>query len=400
MKRNYKKKTVTRPHQSGCLCEPDAFPEGISHDCSLFTQLRPVTADHLKWRAGNGGKQVFKTGKWLGFDGITGRVRHVEIESGKLVAEIEHGDYWPTNMEEWVECYQDHKLSSVLLPSLDAASSLDFAEPWKGKGVGLHTGVKSNGLFCIVAHSEEGAHILQHYLPPTQRIHGRSGSPKRYFWYMKDSVRPTTAFKDAYGNVLVEIRGEDCMTPVPPTVHASGEPLRWQTQFPVKNPVCWPFESFEESIQTSIACMVVSQAWPEDDSGSAWVSSLVDCLLAAGLSKEFVAHFVASAALVPEDVWHEVYAAVLEHAAQFSKDDIFRWDVELANLLGKQSANLLADWLNLTPTDAAAESDRNQNETGNEEDLDLEFLAEGYHYCQGEPLECSTIDPDFSPDPT
>lgn len=62
---------------------------------------------------------------------------------------------------------------------------------------------------------------------------------------------------------------------------------------------------------------------------------------------------------------------------------------DLSELLGKDSANLLTNYLNLTPTDATAESE--QNEIVDEEVLDLEFLAEGYFDCQGEALEgCTT----------
>ena len=400
MKKSYKKKTVSRPEPEGCVCCPDELPEGLSHDCSNFTTLRPTIAAHLRSRAARNGQPDLKAGHWVNLGSRLGRVRHVETPSRDLFAEIEHGDYWPTTMEEWVQCYQDHKLCSVLLPPLDATSSVDVVEPWKFHGVGLRTGLKSNGLFCIVLHTEESAHIGPYYLPPTQRIHGRSRSPKQSWWYMETPVPPTTTFKGPDGKVLVEIRGEGSMTPVPPTIHASGEPFVWQTLFPVEYPPCWSSPTFEESAKAISGCTLVARAWG-DDGDSSWVNSLIDCLLAAGLSPEFVAHFVATAAIVDEDVWHEVYAAVLEHAAQSStKKDGFQWDVQLADLLGKDSANLLVNWLNLSSRDETHESVGDENIRGDQEDLDLEVLSEEYPYCDDELLECCTTDQDDFPFPT
>lgn len=394
-KRTYKKKTVSRPEQPNCLCCYDDLPEGISHVCSLFTQIRPVTIEHLKWRAGNNGKPVFAKNTWTGSHLFVGRIRHVENESGELVAEIEHGDNWASTPEEFVECYRDHKLDSVLLPPLDISSSLDFAEPWKGKGVGLVPGVKSNGLFCIVSHCEEAAHIFPNFFPPTQRIHSRAGSPKRYCWYIKAPVPPTTIFKDACGNVLVEIRSEGCEpTLVPPSIHGSGEPLVWQIRFPVKDLPCWPFESFEQSAKHQTAATLVSRTWPEDDSQADWVDGLIHCLVRRGLAPDFVAHFIASAALTStEDQWHQIYTAVHEQASEcLLCNDCHGAD--LADLLGKDSANLLVNWLNLSPRGESREVAGNGDALVDQEALDLELLEQGYFYCGGEPLEECLTCPD------
>jgi hypothetical protein len=321
--------------------------EGVSHVCSRFTDPLPVTKKDLKWQRGKNGKPVYRRGKWIACEGRVGRVRHVKNAAGELLAQIDHGDR-AFQLHQWIECYRDHKLWPELLRPLDIASSLDVAETWYGKGVGLVTGVKSNGLFCIVSHCEEAATVFPNFLPPTHRIHGRSGSPQKHWWYMKAPVPSTTTFKDACGNVLVEILGEGCITPVPPTVCASGEPLEWQTFFPVNDPPRWPCESFEDAAKTIAACTLVARAWPEDDSQTAWANELVDCLVAAGLSPKFVAHFVSTSALVPEDSWHRIYTVVLEYAVEISPKRVaFRWNVALAVLLGKNSANLLADWLNL-----------------------------------------------------
>ncbi|MCA1807051.1 MAG: hypothetical protein LC687_04270 [Actinobacteria bacterium] len=384
MNRSYKKKTVSRPEQTGCLCCYEDLPEGVSHVCSLFTQIRPITTDHLKWRAGSGGK-VPKNRTWTDSHLFVGRFRHVENESGKLVAEIDHGDHWPTTPEDWVECYEGHKLCSVLLPPLDISSSLDFAEPWKGKGVGLVPGVRSNGLFCVVSHTQEAAKIFHNFFPPTQRIHGRSDSPKRYFWYMKPEMPPTTIFKDASGKVLVEIRSEGCdPTLVPPSIHALGEQLQWQTQFPVKNPPCWPFESFEQSANYTAACITISQAWPEDDSQADWVDGLIHCLIKRGVTPDFVAHFVASAAVTStEDQWHQIYTAVHEQALECLTSNNCHGE-DLAELLGKDSARLVANWLNITPTNATAESD-----------LESTWEAD-FPYCDDLLAECTSDHEEFS----
>lgn len=388
MKKTSKKQIVSRPEPEACLCWPDDLPEGFTHECSNFTTLRPTTADHLRSLAARNGQPDLKTGHWVNLKSRLGRVRQFRTASGQLIAEIEHGDYWPTTMEEWVQCYQDHKLCSVLLPPLDATSSVDVVEPWKFHGVGLRTGVKSNGLFCIALHTEESIHIGPHYLSPTQRIHGRSGSPKQSWWYMETPVPPTTTYRDASGTVLVDVLGEGCMIPVPPTIHASGERFVWQPLFPVEYPPCWSSPTFEESAKNIAACTLVARAWGDAEGQSGWAEHLANCLIAAGLSTDFVAHFVATAAIVDEDVWHEVYAAVLEHVAESTPQDSgFRWDVALEDLLGKDSANLLVNWLNLPVSHSCHEALDNQKKVLDGEDLDLGLLSEGYFYCSGEPLE-------------
>ena len=72
----------------------------------------------------------------------------------------------------------------------------------------------------------------------------------------------------------------------------------------------------------------------------------------------------------------------------------FQWEGELLDLLGKDSANLLANWLNLSPRGAAHEVAGNGDALVDQEALDLEFLSEGYFYCQGEPLEGCLTCPD------
>ena len=65
----------------------------------------------------------------------------------------------------------------------------------------------------------------------------------------------------------------------------------------------------------------------------------------------------------------------------------FQWEGELLDLLGKDSANLLANWLNLTPRGESREVAENEDALVDQEALDLELLEQGYFYCGGEPLE-------------
>ena len=65
------------------------------------------------------------------------------------------------------------------------------------------------------------------FLPATEMIHGRPGSPSSHWWYIADLVPPTCRFQDVDGTSLLELRSGGCQTVVPPSIHPAGEAYEW-----------------------------------------------------------------------------------------------------------------------------------------------------------------------------
>ena len=69
----------------------------------------------------------------------------------------------------------------------------------------------------------EARALAPHFLPETDWVHGRAGSPGSHYIYIAPGVN-TERFADPLnGKMIIEQRAEGCQTMVPPSRHASGE---------------------------------------------------------------------------------------------------------------------------------------------------------------------------------
>lgn len=107
-----------------------------------------------------------------------------------------------------------------------------------GDNIGLKTGVESTaGVFVDVDCDTDLAVVCAARILLPTRQHGRKGRPRSHFWYLLsqgDAPGNRDAYQDIDGSVLLEQRGADHQTLIPPSVHPSGEALQWENDAPLR----------------------------------------------------------------------------------------------------------------------------------------------------------------------
>lgn len=97
-------------------------------------------------------------------------------------------------------------------------------------GLGVYLGEASGGLVDIDLDHPKTLRLRDYFLPPTPMQSGRTGRPRSHRWYRVDpeSLPPTRRYKMPDRSVSVELRSSGGQTLVPPSIHPSGEPYRWE----------------------------------------------------------------------------------------------------------------------------------------------------------------------------
>src|SRR5207245_3908520 len=125
-------------------------------------------------------------------------------------------------------------LARTKKPSLSDWPSLKLGEAdlpqyfGHGEGVGLSLGSASVGLVDVDVDTREAAITAQFFLPETGLISGRSSKPASHRWYVTQPAPSGEKFADIGGSCIIELRSTGQHTVVPPSIHPSGEGVRWE----------------------------------------------------------------------------------------------------------------------------------------------------------------------------
>lgn len=103
----------------------------------------------------------------------------------------------------------------------------EFTAMVDGVGLGVRLGGGLADVDLDDAHARRAARLL---LPPTPMRSGRESSPASHWWYLlSDDSEHYVNHSGPGGEVLVEVRADGGhQTVVPPSVHPSGEVVRWE----------------------------------------------------------------------------------------------------------------------------------------------------------------------------
>lgn len=95
--------------------------------------------------------------------------------------------------------------------------------------VGLLLGAPSGGLIDIDIDHPKASRLKAHFLPATPMRSGRAGRPDSHYWYRATGTLPgTRRYQMPDKSVSVELRSTGSQTVIPPSIHPSGEPYRWE----------------------------------------------------------------------------------------------------------------------------------------------------------------------------
>lgn len=218
-----------------------------------------------------------------------------------------------------------------------------------GQNVGLLLGEPSGGLVDVDLDAPEAVAAAPVFLPPTPRRHGRPGKPGSHWWYVADPIPHPESFRDADRDhaTLCELRSNGQQTIVPPSLHPTGEQLRWEEE---GEPARIPRETLRAAAAKVAACALIARHWPSIGSRHQTALALGGFLLGGGLSEDAAAALVETAALLARDEeWRHRREDVRTTARRLANGAPVTGARELTSLLrdGRAIMARLRDWLTL-----------------------------------------------------
>jgi hypothetical protein len=165
--------------------------------------------------------------------------------------------------------------------------------------VGAKCGEPSGWRVDVDLDVPEAARAADALLPDTGLVQGRTGKPRSHRWFICKNA-PSKTYKDLDGTMLLELRATG-QTMIPPSIHPSGEEIRWEHQRTPLTIEADGHEGLVAAVDSVAIAVLLGQHWP---AGSRH--------MAAGA----VAGFLARLNIPPLVVEH-----IVKMAAQIGGDD-------------------------------------------------------------------------------
>ncbi len=171
-----------------------------------------------------------------------------------------------------------------------------FSDPLN---IGVLLGEPSGGLVDIDLDCEEASFFAKEFLPITRAVFGRNSRPKSHYLFQSDeNSLPSQKFVDENGDCLLEIRTDGMQTIFPPSVHPSGEQVKWSKEGP---PAKIQISTLEKAARLIAAAIILSRHYPEQGSRHELCLTVANLLSRAGYDQEEIERFLISLGEFVED---------------------------------------------------------------------------------------------------
>jgi hypothetical protein len=125
-------------------------------------------------------------------------------------------------------------------------------------------GIRLSTLVDVDCDVKEASTAALKLLPQSQRIHGRPGKPHSHFFFKPDRPVTTIQYRDTDQSMVVELRGisktgSPAQTMIPPSVHPSGETLRWEVEGELEEISA---ETIEQRVRAVALVSICARHWP------------------------------------------------------------------------------------------------------------------------------------------
>ncbi len=216
------------------------------------------------------------------------------------------------------------------------------------QNIGNLLGEPSNGLIDADLDCKEARALARYFLPRTASIFGRQSAPRSHWEYVVSPPMETEQWavppdKDRKGkSMLVELRGTGAQTVFPPSVHPSGEPIRFDED---GEPAVVEAAVLRRAASRLAAACLLVRGWP-DGSRHTCVLALAGGLLRGGWTEDDTVDFIRAIVTVTESETTEKHLAAVRDTAKKLADgesDVTGWP-KLSELLGERVIKKVMEW--------------------------------------------------------
>jgi hypothetical protein len=228
----------------------------------------------------------------------------------------------------------------------------DLADYFSGGGnVGVLLGEPSKHLLDVDLDCDQAVFLASAFLPATERIHGRKSKPRSHWYYYGQAGLKPEKFSDPEGRTcLLEIRSTGQQTIIPPSIHPSGEKLRWAAKGKPSNVTNGTI--LQTARKLAAGCLL-ARHWPSIGGRNESSMALAGLLLRAGWTVEEAEIFISNVARAAYDEeWKDRGVVARSTQERLSKNLPVTGRPRLDTLIGKQVMDLVVRWLEIQPESA------------------------------------------------
>ncbi len=214
------------------------------------------------------------------------------------------------------------------------------------ENVGIVLGKASSGLVDIDLDDPQAVAIADYFLPDTEMIHGRKSNPACHYWYRIGNAPPPQKYMDVDGTCLLELRSTGQQTLVPPSIHPSGEQLRWKKK---GRPKKVKADKLLRASALLAAATLLVLHYPKTGSRNDFCLALAGALLKSGWSRQRASDFIDIIAREAKDEeWRSRVQGVSATAEKIAKAEPATGIVRLRELVGEEVVRRLQEWMRLS----------------------------------------------------
>ncbi|WP_427365893.1 phage/plasmid primase, P4 family [Candidatus Caldatribacterium saccharofermentans] len=220
----------------------------------------------------------------------------------------------------------------------------DLPQYFNGGGnLGILLGEPSGWLVDLDLDALEALQVAERFLPPTQAVFGRASKPKAHWLYYCPGAR-TIRF-EWRGETLVEIRSTGAQTVFPPSIHPSGEQVRWDED---GDPAPVDFATLKRAVAKLASCVLLARHYPSRGSRQFSTMALSGWLLRCGWTDEEVREFLEALCTLAGDEETRMRLAQVRNTATKVENDLpATGRPTLAQYFPEEVLERVADWLEL-----------------------------------------------------
>ena len=214
--------------------------------------------------------------------------------------------------------------------------------------IGLLTGEPSGGLTDVDLDCLEAIELAGLFLPFTGRVHGRKSKPKSHRWYIVSPIPSPEKYSDIDGTCLLELRSAMQQTVVPPSVHPSGEHIKWANR---ERPAKVDGAYLRSATARLAAAALIARHWPPAGNRNAAALALAGTLLRAEWNEGEVEDFIVAVARAADDEeWASRKAVARTTRKRLDKDATATGRQRLAEIMSNEVVNRACSWLGIEST--------------------------------------------------